>query len=51
MPKNAKPAPPQQSSLAEMWKGKKRKEPPPPREEKEERVEAVCDNGPNSSSQ
>ncbi|KAL4069635.1 ATP-dependent DNA ligase [Scleroderma yunnanense] len=44
MPANTKPAPPQQSSLAEMWKGKKRKEPPQPKKE-EDKVEgssAAC---------
>ncbi|KIM66216.1 hypothetical protein SCLCIDRAFT_1211444 [Scleroderma citrinum Foug A] len=50
MPKNTKPTPPQQSSLAEMWKGKKRKEPPPPpRDEKGGRVEAVGNDERNSA--
>ncbi|KAG6336672.1 hypothetical protein ID866_2419 [Astraeus odoratus] len=35
MPKNAKPAPPQQTSLAEMWSGMKRKEVPRKKEEDE----------------
>lgn len=33
MPKNAKPAPPQQSSLLEMWKGGKRKGTGAPKEQ------------------
>ncbi|KIJ68471.1 hypothetical protein HYDPIDRAFT_106670 [Hydnomerulius pinastri MD-312] len=54
MPRNVKPAPPQQSSLAEMWGGGKKKrkvaEPPSPRkEEEEDGVEKVDADGPAES--
>jgi DNA ligase-1 len=49
MPKNVKPAPPQQSSLAEMWgAGRKKRtveQPPPPKKAEEEAKEIEKVNG------
>ena len=44
-----KPAPPQQASLAEMWKGKKRKEPPPPQKEEADTGDGENDGASRSS--